>query len=363
MDYAVEIKKQLDAIYADVKDGREKTGAEVAAIKAEVVDIMAKLAQGAGRSNRVSLAQQFGASFASVADQVKAACKSGAPTFRWEPGISVKQFLGVEGGSSPNTDFPSMIERRPGIVDPPIPPTIFDVLPVLPMTTNIYEYVQFQVTESHNNAAIVAEGAVKPTSNLDFELVQTSPVVFAHLTPFSNQLQQDNPQVVGSFIPFKMRQYLLQKTDAEVMHGPGGSGRIEGLYTAASALTVTGQPNDRIGSGVSQMRALGYNPSFVIINSADAFAITSERATAGDGQYVGGVKFGGLPTVESANATANSALIIDASWVALLEREAPTFAIGLNADDWSRNLWTARAESRLTAAIFDLGAVRKVALS
>jgi hypothetical protein len=111
------------------------------------------------------------------------------------------------------------------------------------------------------------------------------------------------------------------------------------------------------------MRALGYSPSFVIINSADAFGITSERATSGDGQYVGGVKFGGLQTVESPNATLGTALVVDASTLALLEREAPSFQIGLTDDDWSRNLWTARSECRLTAAIFDLGGVRKVALS
>lgn len=321
---------------------------------------------GTGNSARgETLATKFGRSFETVADQVKASMKSGAPMFRWETGVSVKQFLGVDGGSSPNTDFPSVIERRPGIVDPPIPPTIFDALPVVPTGSNIYEYVQYDVTESHNHAAIVAEGGLKPTSTANFTKLQASPLVFAHLTKFSNQLMQDAPAVVGGFLPGKMRRQLLQTIDSEVLNGPGGGGRIDGLFTQASAISVPGSPanNDIIGYGVAYMRAQGYNPTFVIINSLTAQAIRAERATAGDGQYVGGVKFGGLPTVESPNVGLTTALILDSATAAILEREQIQFQVGLSDDDFSRNLWTGRCEARLTMAVFDLGGVRKVTLS
>lgn len=365
------IGDKLAAIKADVQNATGKNAEEIATIKADLTAVMVKVAQGAVTGTRESIAQKFAASYASAEVQagITAALKSGAPFYRWEPKISIKdyfsakQFVGVEGGNSPGNDYPSVIERRPGVIDAPIPPTIYDALPVVPITTNIYEFLQINISESHNHAAIVAEGAPKPFSYIDFKKLQTSPLVFAQMLKFSNQMQQDNPQVTGVTIPARLRKWLQQTVDAEVLGGPGGSGRIDGLYTAASALTVTGQPNDRIGSGVSQMRALGYNPSVVIINSADAFGITSERATGGDGQYVGGVKFGGLPTVESPSATLNTALIIDASTLALLEREAPSFMIGLDSDDWSKNLWSARNETRLTMAIFDLGGVRKVALS
>lgn len=366
VDYAQQIAAKLE----EIKASTGKNDAEVAQIKSDLQALMAKAAQGNQPGTRESIGSKFANSYASpeVQTAVAAALKSDAPKFRWEPKISVKdyfskQFVGVEGGNSPGNDFPAIPEFRPGVIDAPIPPTIFDVLPVIPTNSDIYSYTQLNVSESHNHAAIVAEGTLKPTSLMDFKRLSVSPVVFAHLLKFSKQMQDDNPQVTGLFIPAKLRKWLLQVVDAEVLNGPGGTGRIDGLYTQASALTVTGQPNDRIGSGVSQMRALGYNPTVVIVNANDAFGITSERATSGDGQYVGGVKFGGLPTVQSANATVNTALIIDASTLALLERDAPSFQIGLTDDDWSKNLWTGRSECRLTMAIFDLGGVRKVALS
>lgn len=363
------VKHSLKAIGDYTRDGVEKNTSEISTLKAEILELQTKMATGnRAAGTRESVASKFAASYVSVQDQVKAALKSGAHAFRWEPGVSSKeyfskQFLGVESGNSPGTDFPTTPEFRPGVIDSPVPPNIFDVLQVIQTNSDIYSYTQLVISESHNNAEIVAEGASKPYSLMDFKRLSVSPIVFAQLLKYSKQMQADNPQVTGQFVPAKLRQWLLQKVDAEVLNGPGGAGRIDGLYTQAVALTVTGQPNDRIGSGVSQMRALGYSPSVVIINANDAFAITSERATTGDAQYVGGVKFGGLPTVQSANATAGTALIIDASTLALLEREAPSFQIGLTGDDWERNLWTARSECRLTAAIFDLGGVRKIALS
>ncbi|MEB3900135.1 phage major capsid protein [Pseudomonas putida] len=49
---------------------------------------------------------------------------------------------------------------------------------------------------------------------------------------------------------------------------------------------ATGKPADRIGAALTDLKAEGWNPNVIVMNLRDWFAIESERAEAGDGEYV-----------------------------------------------------------------------------
>ena len=67
--------------------------------------------------------------------------------------------------------------------------------------------------------------------------------------------------------------------------------------------------------------------------------------------------------VTSAAATAGQAIVLDASQLALVDRQTPIVEAGLDADDFSKNLITLRAELRAATAIFSPTAVQKWTLN
>lgn len=300
--------------------------------------------------------------FAAKAEQLKELKKNPKMAVMIETDLSVKEFMGVTPGNSPDSSWPTLPERRPGIIDLVQPITVLDALPSTPIGTNVYEFVQYQASLSTNAAAPVDEGAAKPQSQYQFELKQTSPIVLAHIAKFSQQLIDDTV-VLSSFAPGKMRQQIALLSDAQILNGSGSGTNLDGLFTQATVGGVGGYTiaNDKVGYAVAAMRAAGYSPSFIVANPLDVLAVRAVKDTTGQPlQY--NQFFGGLPIIESPNVVSGHVLIVDGRGVSVLNRTGVTFLLGYDGTDFSHNLITARCEVRLGLAVYDTGAIVKIAI-
>ena len=113
----------------------------------------------------------------------------------------------------------------------------------------------------------------------------------------------------------------------------------------------------------------GWNPGLIILNPTDWHIIRSER-TATEKAYVAGgwsnpaaPSIWGLPVITTPSLTAGTALILDPSQCAILDRMQARVEIDRDGDDFSKNLITLRSEIRTGLAVFSPTAVLKMALS
>jgi len=165
---------------------------------------------------------------------------------------------------------------------------------------------------------------------------------------------------------------VRQKLEAELINGDGGPGEILGFKKQATAAGITtGKPADRIGAALTDLKAEGWNPNVIVMNPRDWFAIESERAEDGDGQYVIGTprdpappSLWGTPVVVTNGMPQGEALILDTSVAALLDRQEVTVeASRHDGDNFRRNMVTILAELRAGLAVFAPTATRLVTLT
>lgn len=163
-----------------------------------------------------------------------------------------------------------------------------------------------------------------------------------------------------------------QKLDAELLIGDGGPGEILGFIAQAPAVGITtGKPVDCIGLALTDLKAAGWNPNVIVMNPRDWFAIESERANDGDGQYVIGTprdpappSLWGTPVVVTMGMPELGALILDTSTTALLDRQEVTVeASRMDGDNFRRNLVTILAELRAGLAVYAPSSMRLVSLT
>lgn len=361
------IQKSLSDMAEAHKTAMDSQKSELAEVKSRLQaaeqEIVSRMGKGGVAANDATNVQhKLREAFEAKAAELKELRKNPKMSVMIETDMSVKEFMGVTPGNSPDSSWPTLPERRPGIVDLVQPITILDALPSTPIGTNVYEFVQYQASLSTNAAAPVDEGAAKPQSQYQFELKQTSPIVLAHTAKFSQQLVDDTV-VLSNFAPAKMRQQIALLSDAQVLNGSGSGTNLDGLFTQATVGGVGGYmiANDKVSYGVAAMRAAGYSPSFIVANPLDVLAVRAVKDTTGQPlQY--NQFFGGLPIIESPNVVSGHVLIVDGRGVSVLNRTGVTFLLGYDGTDFSHNLITARCEVRLGLAVYDTGAIVKIAI-
>jgi HK97 family phage major capsid protein len=243
------------------------------------------------------------------------------------------------------------------------------VLPVVPVTSATYEFVRL---DGYINGAAYQkqEGDEKAEGSMPTRMERAEIATIATWIPASLQVLQDNEQLQGQ-IDTLMSVGVRQKLEAELINGEGGPGEILGFKKQATAAGITtGKPADRIGSALTDLKADGWNPNVIVMNPRDWFAIESERAEGGDGQYVIGTprdpappSLWGTPVVVTNGMPQGEALILDTTVAALLDRQEVTVeASRHDGDNFKRNLVTILAELRAGLAVFAPTATRLVTL-
>jgi HK97 family phage major capsid protein len=214
-----------------------------------------------------------------------------------------------------------------------------------------------------NAAAPVAEGALKPQSELQFEDATATVRTIAHWMRASVQVLADAP-ALRSIIDNRLRYGLSFAEETQLLNGSGTGQNLLGLVTAATAYVAPGglaatSQVDIIRLMILQAALAEYPPNGIVMNPIDWAAIEMQKD--GDGRYLIGNPQGtlsptlwGLPVVPTQAMTVDKALVGAFDLAAqIFDRQDATVEVSTeDQDNFVRNKVTIRAEERLALAIY-----------
>jgi HK97 family phage major capsid protein len=254
-------------------------------------------------------------------------------------------------------------DRRGMLMQPEQRLTIRDLL--LPGTTasNAIEYpVESLFT---NNAAPVAEGALKPKSDIAFDMRSTPIRTIAHIFKASRQILDDAPQL-RTYIDGRGRYGLKLKEEQQLLTGNGTGANLLGLIPQASAyalpagLVGVADPLSKLRAAILQVALTEFPASGIVLNPVDLASI--ELLKDADGRFIYGDPQGAvlaprlwnLPVVDTIAMAQNSFLTGAFNIGAQIfdRMEVEVLLSTENEDDFARNMVTIRIEERLGLAVY-----------
>lgn len=347
-----EAEKQ-GALGLETKEVADKALLEMGVVKQQLTDIEQKMARkpGADEDQVKSYGHQVAESEAFKAYQTDG--YQGARRF------ALKAVTAAQAGtawSARDPEMTSLPRRRL---------TVRDLLNIVQTTSGSVDYAR-QTTRT-NNAAVVAEGATKPTSAYVWEQINAPVRVIAHLAKITRQAMDDAVQLQGE-VDSEMRYGLGLAEETELLTGDGTGQHLTGLIPNATAfsapIVISGATMiDNLRLGLLQAELALYSSDGIILNPADWAGI--ELTKTGDGAYVfanpmqmAGPRLWGQPVVSTPAMTIDKFLVGGFKLQTLYDRMAPEVQIASeNSDDFEKNLFTMRCEERVALGIKRPGAL------
>ena len=180
-----------------------------------------------------------------------------------------------------------------------------DVIPTASTNAAVIPYLQ--EAGFTNNAAVVAEGGLKPQSELTFEEKNLVMKKLAHHFRISEEAL-DDVDSLESYIRERGLWGLRFEEEKQLISGNGSAAQLDGLLMQSTAYVNTTVPGvtpahamDDIAVASAQVEAAHLFPSAVVMNAKDAWAMKLEKDA--DGRYLNPA-FGegtawGLPVVST----------------------------------------------------------------
>lgn len=214
-----------------------------------------------------------------------------------------------------------------------------------------------------NNAAMVAEGQMKPQSDLQFELKQWPVRTLAHWMLASKQILDDAPALT-SLIDSELRYGVAEVEDMQLLMGSGAGNDLIGVYPGAAAFSAPFTlPSpvtmiDVLLLAIAQCDTAGYETDGIVLHPLDWRKIQALKDT--QGRYLGGGPFSDLvarlwlmPVVQSEAMTSGKFLVgAFRQGGQIFDREEAIVEISTeDSDNFRRNLVTLRGEERLAFVV------------
>lgn len=252
--------------------------------------------------------------------------------------------------------------RVPGIIAGPDRPfTIRDLIMPGRTGSNAIEFVQ--ESGFQNMAAPVAETAMKPQSDLSFELKTTTVKTLAHWFLASKQVLADVP-LLQSYINGRAIYGLKYVEEAQLLAGDGTGQNLLGLIPQATAFEETlrkaGDTKiDILRRAILQVRVAEYRASGIALNPVDWADIELQKDEQGRYIWVNVVEGGQprmwkLPVVDS-TAVPEGEFLVGAFDIAaqVFDREDAAVEVSTeDGDNFRKNMVTIRAEERVGLAVY-----------
>lgn len=368
----MEIKQLVDSIaakHAEIETALKATGTEAAAGKAaaekaldEVKSLATRVLEAEQRlAERVKKGQEDLATLGKSAvesESVKRFLAGEATRGKFE---SKAPLLGQTAGGASSSAVVAP-NRIANIIGGAMRlPTIFDVLPVMPTTSNLVEFSKESFFTDASGA--VAEGAASGESEIGFELASVPVRTIATHLKVSKQVLADSP-ALAAYIDTRLTNALRVKVEAQVVAGDGNgqnlSGMVDGGNFTAFTPTAGEQALDSINRAIDAVVTADYAADVIVLNPTDWAAIQRLKTTDGAylvGNPVGGVlaaNLWGLPVVPCKAIPAGKVLVCSmVQAYAYFEREGVTIeAFMQDADNATRQLVTVQASTRGAQAAF-----------
>lgn len=253
-------------------------------------------------------------------------------------------------------------DRQAGVIAPPQRTmTIRNLLMPGQTSSNAIEYAV--ETGFTNAAAPTAEGGAKPQSGITFNLKSQPVRTIPHIFRASRQILDDAP-MLASYIDGRARYGLQLVEEAQLLSGDGTGANILGILPQASAFAPAITPAnataiDRLRLAILQSLLAEFPASGIVLNPIDWATI--ELTKDAQGRYIIGNPMDGttprlwnLPVVETQSMAANTFLTgAFAMGAQIFDRMEIEVLISLeDADNFTKNMVTIRAEERLALAVY-----------
>ena len=367
-----DISKKIDGIENSLKEFSDKAKADIensgkistenaAALdklgekQTEIANRLLAIEQKGGASDPTPKAQSWGQQFT-----------NSAPYKSFVEGNTSRAKFEVQNNTNVGSDATVPPDRRPGIV-----PGAFQMLTLeaflnsIPTSSNAIEYTREATFV--NNAAEVAEAAVKPESDITFALVNMPVSTVAHWTKISKQLAADNA-ALAAYINNRMVYGVNRRVETQLAVGNGTAPNLSGLFKvgnftahgyADAALGTTFKKLVLIRKIIADLWVAGYPADAILLNPADWAQIEIELMTTTGMQarinvdQQGVTRLFGLPVIQAIGVAADS-FMVGAFRLAATIHDRQGVMVELSehdADNFTKNLITIRAERRLALTV------------
>lgn len=298
-------------------------------------------------------------------DQYKSAFANGARQGQ-NVGIEVKTITSLStdaSGSAGAAVRPQRIETPMSML-PDRPLTIRSLIAPGTTSSSSIEYVQEKGFT--NNAGMVAEGTLKPQSDLQLTLKNAPVRKIAHWFLASAEILSDAPGL-RSMIDHRLNYGLAFVEDVQLLKGDGTGQNLLGVKPQASAYAVptgltgfaTPSPIDKLRIAQLQVALALYPADGQVLHPIDWASIEMTKDT--QGRYLIGQPQGtlrptlwGLPVALSMAQDAGHFTV--GSWrmgAQVFDREQSGVLVSTeDGDNFRRNMVTILAEERLTVAVY-----------
>lgn len=377
MDLSV-IHKQLDGIEAGLKHYSEKADAEIKDVHKVSVDTKAAL-DALGLKQRElaeefkNLKQKTGAPGAETkqATEGELFVKS-APYLDFQRGTTRKARFEVK-NTIVGSDTTTAPDRRGPTVGGAFQGLILEsFLPSLPTESSSIEFTKELAFT--NAAAEVAEAGTKGESSLTWQLVQMPVSTVAHWVRISRQLAMDNQQL-ANYVDVRMRYGVDLRVETQLVSGNGVSPNLSGFMLAGN-FTPHGIANAALGSVLKKLVLIrkiiadlwtaGYPANGIVLSPAEWANIEIDLFTTQAGQALYSINAAGqpmlfgIPVIQSVGMPADTVAVGNFTMACTVyNREGLTVEMSeSDADNFTHNLVTIRAERRLALACERPAAIR-----
>ena len=261
------------------------------------------------------------------------------------------QAAGVKSVLTGQVSVPSVVEV---VALPDRPTSLLDLIERVEQTEgNSYSYLR-QVVKT-NNADVVADNALKPTSILTFEEQEDRCRVVAHLSePFPLRYLDDYSQL-GSVLDVEMQAGVLETLEEQIASGDGEGENFTGILQTTGVTDVPFATDilTTIRKARTALAAKGETATAWVFNPADLEALDLMRENGANGGFLldsaaADTVFGpGIERVSSLAVPAGTAILGDFTKVRIRVRQgAHTLAATQAGDLFDKNQVKLRGEGR-----------------
>jgi hypothetical protein len=225
---------------------------------------------------------------------------------------------------------------------------LLDAFNRIVVSSNSVEWVS---TGNVPEAAVVAEGALKPEATIGSELETINLSTVAHWVSATRQVLEDSP-ALRSYIDTMLMRGVYKKLDG--LAGAALTGATLPVATATDLVSA-------IRLGIGEVQAAGFSPSLVVMNPADyADMDVAMLSKTLDGDRVRAT-YWGLEVVASSQVAAGNAYVGDfAAGTAFFDRNvASLYVTDSHASNFTSNIITILGEARAAAIISNTAAFAK----
>ncbi|WEV90025.1 major capsid protein [Pseudomonas phage PotUPM1] len=281
--------------------------------------------------------------------------------------VGVKSFHKALGSGAGSAGALVQPMQMPGILMPGLRRlTIRDLLAQGRTISNAVEYVRENVFT--NSAAPVAEGALKPESNLTFTKQTANVRTIAHWIQASKQIMSDAPQL-ESYLNNRLLYGLRLKEEGQLLAGDGTGDNLPGLKTVATdydaSLNVAGDTMaDKIAHAIYQVSESEFEASGIVLHPRDWHSIALMKDAEGRYIFGGPAAFAarvmwGLPVVPTMAQTRGEFTVggFDMASQIWDNMDASVEVSPHDRDNFVKNMLTILCEERLALAHYRPAAI------